>query len=407
MASFLVLLCCVLVSPVWTKPVAESKMTNQQSVENVLNMIEETLGQVTSETQEEESLASVNPDLAVPTSGDESEWPWIDSFLQQYVETEAALVNVTELNVGMIPYVLQYYTMSEKFRDVIMNNFVTSKDFLNFTTQRYSHIKDTLLQWFVTVEDYRNSVLRDIECNEVSKLLKLFASSLPLADSVISSKQFVKDEPFAWDILEKWSENECFKSALLQNFLLSDPFRAQAKLCLSNSELFAKAVSQEFLCSQHFISTLMKEYTKSEKLLNTLLQQYETSQKFHEYLLKKFIQDQTYRQNVFDYLLPMDSKPNNVEFREIFLNQVVQNNHFRNAVFQQFLEVPEFKISALNEFASIEHFRYALVVLFAKSEDFSIQIADSPTMLNDAVRQFEESESFRHAVMIKIENIDQ
>lgn len=388
--------------------------------QSVVNVIEQTLEQMASEAEEKLSLqASLDEPSSLQPSTDESlqananrdaveatldtnvtEWLWIDTFLQQYVEMEAAVVNVTGSNAD-ISYILEYYAMSEQFRYVVINQFATSDKFLNFTTQHYSRIKDNLLQWFVTLEDYRNAVLQHImECTEINNLLKLFVSSIPVEES-----KSMKKDSFALGVLEKWSETECFKSALLRKFVIYDRFIFKARQYLSNSEVFAKTVSLEFLGSQRFASTLIDEYTKSEQLLNTLLQkQFKTSQKFHEYLLKYFIHDQVFRENVFKYLSSNDSEPGNTaEFKEIFLQQVVQNKLFRGALFKQFLEAPEFETSALEQFASIEYFQYALIKIFAQSEEFENWKADSQVILNDAIRQFENLESFRHAVMMNVE----
>ena len=398
MQAIVVLLGCLCLSPVWLKPAAEPRVTSRNA-QDALNMIEQTLTLITSESQEK---SDSQKGVELPRKMAPSKWPWIDSLLNLYVQSGTP-PNVSE---GVVSVILQHYAISGYFREAVMREFTSSKAFINFTLQEYSVVKDGLLQWFVTSEDFRMDVLQEVTCTEVSKLLNLFASSMPTRSSDTSFEKFSEEEPFAWKVLEKWSENDCFKSALLGRLIVSKPFKDRTEAFFSNSEAFSKAVVLEFISSQYFVRSLVTEYTKTDHLLNKLLHQFEYTKTFRDFLLNTMVRDVTFQQSIFDYLSTIDLNTNitEVEFKTIVLKQAIQSTQFRKALFQQALAASDFKDAILEAFSSIQQFKYALVQAFAKTGIFKKKVSDSQGMLKDAMQMLEDSESFRDAVL-KIEMV--
>ena len=388
MQAIVVLLGCLCLSPVWLKPAAEPRVTSRNA-QDVLNIIEQTLTLVDSESQAESQFQN-GVDLHKKMAP--SKWPWIDSLLNLYVQSGTP-PNISE---GVVSIILQHYAINEDFRETVIREFTSSKAFINFTLQEYSVVKDGLLQWFVTSEDFRRNVLQDVPCSDVSKLLNLFASSMPVDTS---SVDFAKEEPFAWQVLQKWSENDCFKSALLGRLVVSKPFKDRTEAFFSNSEAFSKAVVLGFISSQYFVRSLVTEYTKTDHLLNKLLHQFETTEVFRDYLLNILVKDESFRQAIFDFLSTVEFNANEDELKEVVLKQVIESSEFRKALFLQVQADSDFKKAVFDAFFTIQKFQSALVKVFAKSDCFKKKVSNSQGMLNDAMLLFENSESFSDAVL--------
>ncbi len=374
------------------KPVEAAKTEiSSRNAQDVLDMIEETLTYM-ADHRGSQSRKGAN----LQSTDEPSEWPWIDSLLDLYAQYPAVSDNVSE---GVISIILQHYAINEHFRKTVIKASVTSEHFLNFTLQEFPVVKDGLLQWFFSDPEFRQSVYKDISCSQVSDLLKLFASSLPTQRSDTSPREYSREQPFAWKVMEKWSENDCFKSALLERLVISKPFQTRVEKSFSNSKAFSEAIVLGFISSQFFVTSLVEEYVKSQHLMKNLEYQYKNAKIFRDFLLQNVVEDKTYREAIFDHLSKDHIEAKKLEFKKAVLKQAVESEKFRTVLFEQIRESDKFRESVLEAFSNIHLFQRALVKLFASSEYFKKEVRDSQAMLSEAMELFEQSEPFRNAVL--------
>ena len=382
------------VVPASTKPSSSATETKASAAnaQDVLGLIEEALSSLVSEKQASDSQEQ---DEVAEIQAPPSKWPWIDHLISQY-EPASGSMNASE---DIVSVILQHYAIDEQLRDVVIRKFAFSNDFQNFTRQEYPGFKKGLLQWFVTRMDYRTAVLEGITCSNVVSFLKYFTSYLPKPGSEVSFKEFYKHETVVWNLLNNWGDNDCFKNVLVKHFLLSEPFKERVEVHFSNSKAFSKYVIAAFVDSRFFLEALVSEYVQSEQVLQKLLYQLQRSKEFQDYLIKTFVTKQLFRNAVFQVLSMAEWNTTHPALSEVLLTQAVHSEQFRLAIFSGINSSAEFKESITKAFSSVLQFNEALVKSFASSSVFKNEVLGSKKMLNDAIKLFEESESFSSAVL--------